>query len=118
MTEKEQANIVCLVGSTRFRAEYDAANRDLTLKGHIVLTCGVWVHHEAEEANTPEVKERLDKLHRQKIDLADEVFVVNPDGYTGESTRAEIEYARRQGKPVGSLEPLGIPGGGAAVETQ
>lgn len=60
---------------------------------------------------TEEDKARLDDLHLRKIDLADNVFVVNPatpehpDGYIGESTRREIEYATQLGKPVTYLEP-------------
>ncbi|MCZ9336460.1 hypothetical protein NGM37_01570, partial [Streptomyces sp. TRM76130] len=45
------------------------------------------------------LKQQLDALHRRKIDLADEVLVVNPDGYIGDSTRGEIEYACSLGKP-------------------
>jgi len=48
----------------------------------------------------------LDTLHLRKIDLADEVFVVNKDGYIGDSTRHEIEYAQSKGKPVRYLEEL------------
>ena len=36
----------------------------------------------------------------RKIDLADEVFVINKDGYIGESTKREIEYAKAKGKPI------------------
>ena len=48
----------------------------------------------------------LDEMHLAKIDMADEIFVVNPSGYVGESTSREIAYARSQGKPVRSLCPL------------
>lgn len=96
--------IVCLLGSTRFREEYDAANRRLTLEGKIVLTCGVWIHHEAERDNAPEIKERLDELHLQKINLADEIFVINVGGYIGESTRRELEYAIAAGKHITLLQ--------------
>lgn len=51
-------------------------------------------------------KEMLDVLHLFKIDKADEVLILNVDGYVGESTRREIEYARRLGKPLRWLEPL------------
>ena len=46
----------------------------------------------------------LDKMHRQKIDLSDEIYVINPGGYIGESTKSEIEYAKRKGKKVSYLE--------------
>jgi hypothetical protein len=32
--------------------------------------------------------------------MADEVYVVDPGGYVGESTRGEIAYAEALGKPV------------------
>jgi hypothetical protein len=48
----------------------------------------------------------LDDLHRHKIDLADEVLIVNPDGYIGDSTRSEIDYARARGKPVRYTHPF------------
>jgi len=51
-------------------------------------------------------KEHFDELHKRKIDLADEVFVLNIDGYIGDSTRSEIEYAVAHGKPVRYLEPV------------
>ena len=50
------------------------------------------------------VKEMLDDMHKRKIDMADEIFVINVDGYIGSSTRSEIEYARKTGKPVRYLE--------------
>lgn len=51
-------------------------------------------------------KEALDELHLRKIDLADEVFVINIDGYIGKSTRNEIEYAKKQGKPIHYLATI------------
>ncbi len=97
--------VVCLCGSTRFRSEFDAVNRRLTLAGHIVLAPGVFGH--AEGVTIPESdKVALDALHLDKIDLADAVFVVNPGGYIGASTAAEIDYATRLGKRIGYLEPI------------
>jgi hypothetical protein len=52
--------------------------------------------HLAEHENC---KEKLDELHMRKIDLADEVFVVNQHGYIGNSTTREIEYAYSLGLP-------------------
>ncbi|MEE1768325.1 hypothetical protein PUR34_09120, partial [Streptomyces sp. JV185] len=49
------------------------------------------------------LKVRLDDLHRAKIRLADEVLVVGD--YIGDSTRAEIAYARSLGKPVRFTHP-------------
>lgn len=94
--------VVALCGSTRFKAEFGWANRVLTLAGYIVVAPGVFGHADGIEL-TDEQKAALDALHLRKIDMADEVIVVNPGGYIGDSTRAEIAYAKQVGKPVGYL---------------
>ena len=53
-------------------------------------------------------KRDLDELHKRKIDLADEVFVLNVGGYIGESTRSEIDYAKSLKMPIRYLEPSPI----------
>lgn len=90
--------VVCLCGSTRFKAEISEANRDLTLAGAVVLAPGVFAH--SGDTITDEQKASLDHLHFRKIDMADRVVVVAPGGYVGESTRREMDYARSVGKPV------------------
>ena len=90
--------VVCLCGSTRFRTEIAEANRVATMAGKIVLAPGVFSH--AGDPITDEDKVRLDRLHFEKIDMADEVLVVNPGGYIGEGALREIEYAERTRKPV------------------
>jgi len=98
--------IVCLCGSTRFLAEFDEASLHETLEGRIVLSIGSTRRsdHEAlghlSSDDRKEILATLAALHRAKIDLADEVLVVNPDGYIGASTSNEIEYARQQEKPI------------------
>ena len=47
-----------------------------------------------------EAKAMFDDMHKRKIDMADEIFVIDVDGYIGESARDEIEYATETGKPV------------------
>jgi hypothetical protein len=100
----DRPNIVVLCGSTRFRNEFANANRIFTVTGSIVLAPGVFGH--SGDPLTDNEKTQLDELHKRKIDLADEVFVVNPGGYIGESTRSEIEYAEKIGRPVRYLEPV------------
>ena len=99
--------IVCLCGSTRFMDAFHACGWQLTLDGHIVLTVGVCKHAEDHggEALGQEAADKLDELHKRKIDLADWVFVLNVGGYIGDSTRAEIEYAAETGKRITYLEP-------------
>lgn len=95
--------IVCICGSIRFAEEMREANRDLSFAGTIVLSPG-----EAGDMNrliSDEQKAVLDRLHLDKIDLADRVLVVNPGGYIGESTRREIAYAHASGKSVSFTHP-------------
>ena len=94
--------VVVLCGSTRFRDDFHAATRQFTLDGCIVLAPGVFGHAEGIQP-TDAQKAALDALHLRKIDLADRVFVVNPGGYVGESTRREIAYAAKAGKPIDYL---------------
>ena len=47
-------------------------------------------------------------MHKRKIDMADEIFVINVGGYIGFSTRSEIEYAKATNKVVSYLEPTEI----------
>lgn len=94
----EHAWIVCLCGSTRFKELFMQANREFTKQGAIVLMPGVWGH--SGDIITDEEKEKLDKLHRQKIMMADIVYVVNPDRYIGESTKKEIEFAKSLNKII------------------
>lgn len=91
--------IVCLCGSTKFRDAYTQATRDKTLAGEIVLSVGLFGHLEGLDTAS-DTKVMLDELHLRKIDLADYVYVVDVDGYVGESTRREVAYAREHGKRV------------------
>jgi len=99
--------VVCLCGSTRFKDAFIAANRSETLEGRIVLSVGMFGHDEGIDMNGS-IKVNLDELHKRKIDLADEVLILNVDGYVGSSTKSEIEYARRHGKQLRWLEPSSV----------
>ena len=102
----EESVIVCLCGSTRFRDVFARANFDETLQGKIVLTIGCDFKSPEARARrlTQADKERLDALHLRKIDLADEILVLNVGDYIGDSTHYEIAYALQQGKRVRFLE--------------
>lgn len=102
--------IVCLCGSTRFYEYFQRANYEETMAGRIVLSVGFYphaqkeVHHSEDVGCTAEQKIALDELHKRKIDLCDEVFVLNVGRYIGSSTRSEIEYAEAHGKTIRYLE--------------
>ncbi|MFB6568246.1 hypothetical protein [Streptomyces noursei] len=99
--------IVAICGSTRFMPEMADADRELTWAGRIVVKpgCDMKTPHPmwADPGDAEAGKQRLDDLHRAKIRLADEVLVVR--NYIGDSTRAEIAYARELGKPVRFTHP-------------
>lgn len=96
--------IICLCGSTRFIKTFAEVNLKLTLEGIIVLSVGAVAHSDSELGLDEETKRKLDELHKDKIDLADEILVLNVGGYIGSSTRSEIEYARRFDTRVRFLE--------------
>ncbi|HUX02240.1 MAG TPA: hypothetical protein VMY35_14845 [Phycisphaerae bacterium] len=100
--------IVCLCGSTRFMPAFRAAMLAETLADRIVLTVGSALRSDDELGLTRDAKQRLDELHLRKIDLADEVFVLNVGGYIGESTGNELAYALALAKPVRTLEYLDL----------
>jgi len=101
--------VVCLCGSTRFMEAFQQANLEETIAGRIVLSIGCNTKSDSDLLAlgklTEGAKAMLDELHKRKIDLSDEVLVLNVGGYIGESTRSEIAYAVEHGKPVRYLEP-------------
>lgn len=115
---EEFPEIVCLCGSTRFYAQFQEVNYRLTMRGKIVLAPGFYRsqlaalerggerydHHGESIGCTPEEKIMLDELHKRKIDISNRVYVINVNGYIGDSTRSEIQYAHRRGVPVEYLE--------------
>ncbi len=110
--------VVCLCGSTRFMDAFHATGWQLTLDGYIVLTVGVCKHAEDHggEVLGSDVAAKLDELHLRKIDMADIVMILNVDGYIGESTQKELDYAKQHGKTIVFLEkaPAHAPTGAAA----
>jgi hypothetical protein len=97
--------VITLCGSTRFREEFLEAQKRLTLEGNIVISVGLFGHSGDEEVWAENTKPMLDDMHFRKIDLSDGIFVVNPGGYIGSSTRNEIDYATLTGKSVTYLVP-------------
>ena len=105
--------VITLCGSTRFKDEFMEVQKRLTLEENIVISVGLFGHsgddevwENMDEGTLTKTKEMLDDMHKRKIDMADEIFVINVGGYIGSSTRSEIEYAKAAGTPVRYLEPL------------
>ena len=105
--------VITLCGSTRFKKEFMDVQKQLTLEGNIVISVGLFGHsgdsevwENMDEGTLTKTKEMLDDMHKRKIDMADEIFVINVNGYIGDSTRSEIEYAEQHGKEIKYLEPV------------
>ncbi len=103
--------VITLCGSTRFKDAFLETQKKLTLEGNIVISVGLFGHsgdnevwENMDEGTLTKTKAMLDDMHKRKIDMADEIFVINVGGYIGDSTRSEIEYAIQTGKPVHYLE--------------
>ena len=96
--------VITLCGSTRFKEQFIEIQKKLTLEGNIVISVGAFGHCGDNEVWTDGKKAMLDRMHLAKIDLADEIFVINVGNYIGDSTRNEIEYAKSKGKSVRFLE--------------
>ena len=96
--------VITLCGSTRFKNEFLEAQKRLTLEGNVIITVGLFGHSGDDVVWTEGVKDMLDRQHLAKIDLADEIFVINVGGYIGDSTRREIAYAEFKGKTISYLE--------------
>jgi len=106
--------IICFCGSVRFSSEMMIWGWELAKQGIIVLSWhvlpdgyfkGTDDHNCVHGAEVDGVREIVDELHKRKIDLADEVCVVNIGGYIGDSTKSEIRYAAKHGKPIRFREP-------------
>ena len=105
--------VITICGSTRFKDEFMEAQKRLTLAGNIVISVGLFGHsgdnevwEDMDEGTLTRTKEMLDDMHKRKIDMADEIYVINVGGYIGSSTRSEINYAKAAGKSVRYLEEI------------
>ena len=103
----QKYKIITLCGSTRFKNVFMEVQKKLTLEGNIVISVGCFGH--AGDKLSDEQKLMLDDIHKKKIDIADEIFVINVGGYIGNSTKSEIKYAIEQGKKISFLVNEKIP---------
>ena len=111
MVEKYKVIILC--GSTRFKDSFMEAQKRLTLEGNIVISVGLFGHsgdnevwENMDEGTLTRTKEMLDDMHKRKIDMSDEIYVINVGGYIGTSTQSKIDYAIATGKAVRYLEEV------------
>ena len=100
--------VITLCGSSKFKKEFIEVAEKLTLQGNIVISLGLFGHadNKYETVITDDIKEMLDEAHKAKITISDSIFVINPGGYIGDSTRDEISYAESLGLDIEYLEPI------------
>ncbi|WP_096186517.1 hypothetical protein [Evansella halocellulosilytica] len=91
--------VITLCGSTKFKEQFEKANASLTLEGNIVISLGFFEQSEGIDITDEQAKLFAD-IHFRKIDMSDEIFVIDVDGYIGESTKKEIDYAKEHGKKI------------------
>lgn len=96
--------VVTLCGSSKFRDDFRRVEKELCLKGNVVLSMNLFGHTDSPEAFKPETKSMLDDIHKQKISMSDFIYVINKGGYIGESTRNEIKFAKSLGIEVHYME--------------
>ena len=96
--------VITLCGSTRFKEDFEAVNRYLTLQGWVVFSVGCYGH--SGDVFNDQQKLVLDAIHKQKIDMSDAIFVINRNGYIGSSTKSEIEYAQKHNKQIFYMEAM------------
>ncbi|MDP5275427.1 hypothetical protein [Chengkuizengella axinellae] len=91
--------VITLCGSTKFKEQFREAEAFLTLEGNIVISLGFFEKSEGIKI-THEQEKLFKDMHFRKIDMSDEIFVIDLNGYKGESTKNEIEYAKSKGKDI------------------
>lgn len=94
---------ITLCGSSKFKKEFEEVSKDLTLKRNVVMGLEFYGKSDGLLFTNDDIRV-LEMIHRKKIDMSDEIFVINPDGYIGETTEKDIEYAIKKKKKVTYLE--------------
>lgn len=102
MDQLARYNIIAFIGSMKYWDEFiDEASR-LHSEGNIILL----PHKDPDEANLTDERRRMyDRMIRDQIDMAEEVHVMNINGYIGKSTNTELQYAINRGKTISYYEP-------------
>ncbi len=91
--------IITLCGSTKFKKEFREVEAVLALEGNIVLSVNFFEQSD-DILLTAEQFSVLEKVHQRKIEMCDEIFVIDVNNYIGESTKKEIRFAEEYKKPV------------------
>lgn len=96
--------IVTLCGSMRFQKEMRKITQKLEIdEGYLVIQC---VYFDSDDTISEEARKKLGEIHYKKIEMSDVIYVINVNGYIGDATKKEIEYAKSLQKEILSLEPF------------
>ena len=91
--------IITVCGSHRYWHDIKRIAEKLALEGNCVLT-PIELTRSDKDAYTAEELALLGQMHKEKVRLSDAIFVVNVDGYIGDSTKAEIGLAQSLHKEI------------------
>lgn len=91
--------VITVCGSYKFKNEIVEITEKMALKGNCMLT-PIELTKKDKDAYTQEDISLLGKMHLEKIKISDAILVVNVNGYIGESTKKEIEYAKSLNKEI------------------
>ena len=91
--------IITVCGSYKFKNEMVEVTEKMALKGNCMIT-PIELTKPNKEAYTKDEAIMLGKMHKEKIKLSDAILVVNVNGYIGDSTNSEIEYAKSLNKEI------------------
>lgn len=95
--------IITICGSLKFEDDIKYWAEKLTLQGNCVLSIIYPVNTDLG-VYTPEQRKIFSEAHYKRIDLSDAIFIINKNGYIGNNTQKEIEYAKAHGKEIIFLE--------------
>lgn len=91
--------IITVCGSYRFKKEMIEITEMMALQGNCMLT-PIELSRPNKEDYSEQEALMIDEMHKEKIKLADAILVVDVDGYTGNSTKNEIEFAKALNKEI------------------
>ena len=102
---KKKEKIITICGSMKFKDEMIKIAMQMELARNVILTPTLPISDD-KDVYTEEELIMLGKMHKEKIKLSDAIFVVNVNGYIGDSTKSEIEFAKAQNKEILYLEQI------------
>lgn len=100
--------VVTLCGSTRFKKEFERVQKELTLSGYIVIPLTIYSQYDKTKL-TDEQKQMLIEMEYRKIDISDEIYVINKYGYIDSDTMKAIEYAENRHRRIRYMEDNNKP---------